>query len=95
MKVHDPTPLSIHLQFIILVSDFLSFVDNPACERCLQENESATHILCDCEAVVYLRYRHLGQFVIEPSDFYDAPVNEVLHFIRSVGLVQKGSTIDH
>jgi hypothetical protein len=45
---------------------------DPACERYLQEDESATHILCDCEAIAYLRFRHIGQFFMEPSDFYDA-----------------------
>jgi hypothetical protein len=49
---------------------------------------SATYILCDCEAIAYLRFRHLGQFLMEPSDFYDAPINKVLHFIRSVGLTK-------
>jgi hypothetical protein len=47
-------------------------------------------ILCDCEAVAHVRFRHLGQFSMEPSDYYDAPVCKVLHFIRGVGLI-KGS----
>jgi hypothetical protein len=46
------------------------------------------HILCDCEAIAHLRFRHLGQFCMEPSDYYDAPISEVLHFIRSVGLIR-------
>jgi hypothetical protein len=46
---------------------------HPTCERCLQEHESATHVLCDCEAIAHLRFCHLGQFFMEPSDFYDAP----------------------
>jgi hypothetical protein len=62
--------------------------DHPTCERCLQKDESATHILRDCEAIAYLRFRYLGQFFMEPSDFYDAPIIEVLHFIRSVGLIK-------
>jgi hypothetical protein len=45
----------------------------PTCESCLEEDESATHILCDCEAIAYLRFCHLGQFFMEPSDYYDAP----------------------
>jgi hypothetical protein len=36
----------------------------------------------------YLRLCHLGQFFMEPSDYYDAPINKVLHFIRSVGLIK-------
>jgi hypothetical protein len=66
----------------------LGLTDDPTCERCLQEDESATHILCDCEAIAYLRFRHLGQFFMEPSDFYEAPIIKVLHFIRSVGLIK-------
>jgi hypothetical protein len=64
----------------------LGLTDDPTCERCLEEDEAATHILCDCEAIAYLRFRHLGQFFMELSDFYDAPIIKVLHFIRSVGL---------
>jgi hypothetical protein len=44
--------------------------DDPTCERCLEEDESATYILCDCEAIANLRFRHLGQFFTEPSDYY-------------------------
>jgi hypothetical protein len=65
----------------------LGLTDDPTCERCL-EDESATHILCDFEAMAYLRFRHLSQFFMEPSDYYDAPINKVLHFIRNVGLIK-------
>jgi hypothetical protein len=66
----------------------LGLTDDPICETCLQEDGSVTHILCDCEAIAHLRFRHLGQFFMEPSDFYDAPIFKVLHFIRSVGLIR-------
>jgi hypothetical protein len=33
---------------------------DPICERCLEEDELATHILCDCEAVAHIRFRRLG-----------------------------------
>jgi hypothetical protein len=65
----------------------LDLTDDPTCERGL-EDESATHILCDGEVIVYLRFCHLGQFFMEPSDYYDAPINKVLHFIQSVGLIK-------
>jgi hypothetical protein len=66
----------------------LGLTDDPTCERCLQEDESATHILCDYEATAYLRFHHLGQLFMEPSDFYDAPIIKVLHFILSVGFIK-------
>jgi hypothetical protein len=65
----------------------LRLTDDPTCEQCLEKDESAIYILCDCKATAYLRFCHLGQLFMEPSDYYDAPINKVLHFIRSVGLI--------
>jgi hypothetical protein len=64
----------------------LGLTDDPTCERHLKEDKSATHILCDCEAIAHLRFCHLGQFFMEPSYYYDIPINKLLHFIQSVGL---------
>jgi hypothetical protein len=66
----------------------LGLINDPICERCLEEDDSSTHILCDCKAVAHIRLRHLGQFFMEPSDYYDAPIGKVLHFIRGVGLIK-------
>jgi hypothetical protein len=63
-------------------------MDDPTCEMCPEGEESATHVLCDCEGTAYLRFRHLGQFFMEPCDFYDVPISKVLHFIRNVGLIK-------
>jgi hypothetical protein len=49
-------------------------------------NISAIHILC--EAMAYLKFHHLDQFFMEPIDYYDVPINKVLHFIQSVGLIK-------
>jgi hypothetical protein len=32
----------------------MGLTDGPICERCLEDDESATHILCDCEALAIL-----------------------------------------
>jgi hypothetical protein len=66
----------------------MGLTDDPTCERFLEEVESATHILFDCEAIANLRFRHLDQFFKEPSDYYEVPINRVLHFIRSLGLIK-------
>jgi hypothetical protein len=66
----------------------LGLISDPICERCQEEDESATHILCDCKAVAQIRFRHLGQVFMEPSDYYDAPIDKALHFIRGVGLIK-------
>jgi hypothetical protein len=39
-----------HLKRHLLKMDL---TDDPTCERCLEEEESATHILCDCEVITY------------------------------------------
>jgi ribonuclease HI len=59
----------------------MGLMNDPNCERCLEADESATHVLCDCEVLAYLRFRHLGQFFMEPGDFYDVPISKALHFI--------------
>jgi hypothetical protein len=67
----------------------LGLTADPLCERCLEDDESSIqHILCDCEAVAHTRFRHLGQYFKEPSDYYDAPIDKVLHFIPTVGLIK-------
>jgi ribonuclease HI len=57
--------------------------DDPTCERCLEKDESVTHILYDCESIAYLKFCHLGQFL------WNARINKVLRFIRSVGLIKR------
>jgi hypothetical protein len=59
----------------------LGLTDDPTCERYLEQDESATCILCDCEVIAHLRLHHLGQFFMELSDFYDTPISKALHFI--------------
>jgi hypothetical protein len=66
----------------------LGLTDDPICERCLEEDTSATRILCDCEALAYVRFCHLGQVFKEPSNYHGAPIYKFLHFIRSVGLIK-------
>jgi hypothetical protein len=66
----------------------IRLTDDSICERYLEEDESATHILCDSEAVAHVRFRLRGQFFMEASDYYDAPIYKVLHLIRGVGLIK-------
>jgi hypothetical protein len=59
----------------------LGLTNDPTNERCLEEDESATHLLHDSEAIAYLRFCHMGQFFMESSDYYDALLNEAVHSI--------------
>jgi hypothetical protein len=66
----------------------LGLIDDPTCERCLEEDESTMHVLCDCEAIAHLWFCHLGQFFMEPGVYYDAPISRVLQFMPSAGLLK-------
>jgi hypothetical protein len=66
----------------------LGLSNSPTCDRCQKENETATHILCECEALAHLRFRRLGRYFMEPSDYFDVPTYKILHYIRSAGLLR-------
>ena len=53
-------------------------VDSPERGRCKQAYETASHILCDCEALATLRFRHLGHYFLKTGDFEDICVNSFL-----------------
>jgi hypothetical protein len=76
-------------RLVVITSNaiFLTFYVVP---HCIENTNTIKYliILCDCDAVAQIRFRHLGQFFMEPSDYYDAPIDKVLHFIRGVGLIK-------
>jgi hypothetical protein len=52
----------------------LGLTDDLTCERYLEE--------------AYFRFRHMGQFFMEPNDYYDPPINKISCIIRSVRLIK-------
>jgi hypothetical protein len=62
--------------------------DSPINDRCLEKDETTTHILCEWEAIAYLRFHHLGKYFKEPHDYHGTPMSRILHFIRSIGLMK-------
>jgi hypothetical protein len=65
----------------------MGLVDSPRCDRCKQAFETASHVLCDCEALAVLRFRHLGHRFSKLGDFADISISKVLHFVQSAGLL--------
>jgi len=65
----------------------LGLVDNPSFVRCKQAFEISLHVLCDYEALATLRFRHMGQHFMKPSDFDDFFVSRILHCVQSAGLL--------
>jgi hypothetical protein len=62
--------------------------DSPICIRCLEKDETTTHILYECEVIAYFRFHVLDHYFIEPAEYHDTPVSRILHFIQSVRLLK-------
>jgi len=59
----------------------LGLLDGPLCRRCGAEEETSSHILCECEDLSSLRHAYLGSFFLEPED------------IKNIGLGQSGTLV--
>ena len=59
------------------LSGHLGLVDNPGCGRCKQAIETVSDVLWNCEALITLRFKHLGQHFMKPGDFEDISVSRI------------------
>jgi hypothetical protein len=59
----------------------LEKVSSSNCRRCYHETLTASHVLCDCEALAHLRFRHSGRFFLKPGDYHEIPPSRILCFI--------------
>jgi hypothetical protein len=48
-------------------------------------------VLCACEALAVLRFRHLRQHFLKPEDFEDTSISRILHLVHSAGLLNAGA----
>ena len=62
-------------------------VNRPECGWCKQASETASHVLCFCEGLATLRFRHLVRHCVKPGDFEDIPISSILHFVQGVGVL--------
>jgi hypothetical protein len=67
----------------------LGLVESPGCDRCKQAFQTASHLLCDVEALATLRFRHLGQNFMKPGALEDISVSRILHFVQGAGLLNE------
>lgn len=56
---------------------------------CLIGTKTATHILCDCEAIDHKRLMYLGKAELRPEDIKDAAPRTILNFDVSLNLTSK------
>jgi hypothetical protein len=59
----------------------------PVRGMCHVITETVSHILCKCVALAELRFRRLGKYFMEPSDYNDISLCKILYFVRRTGLL--------
>jgi len=64
----------------------LGLQDSPLCRKCGIKEETSAHILCECEALATLRYRHLGSYFLEPEDIKNTSLGVIWSFNKAAGL---------
>jgi hypothetical protein len=60
-------------------------VSSPNSIRCYHETKTASHVVCDCEAVTGFWFCHLSSF-FQKTDYHEIPLSRILCFIASMGL---------
>jgi len=60
--------------------------DSPLHRRCGAQDETYTHILCQCEALDSLRHVYLGSFFLEPVDIKSISLGAIWNFSKATGL---------
>jgi hypothetical protein len=96
LRSKDPVNKNISFQFTQLSRKlvFLTFDDE-------KEIQAPTHyiwknyavmlclptVLCDCEALATLRFRHLCHHFMKPGDYEDISVSKILQFVQGAGLL--------
>jgi len=48
--------------------------------------DSSAHILCECEALVTLKYTHLSSSFLDPEDAGSLGLDAIWNFIKGTGL---------
>lgn len=59
-------------------------VTSPVCRLCLEEDETAAHVLCECAAVCGIRRRIFYREILDPGDIRRSPPSSIIKFVRSV-----------
>lgn len=54
------------------------------CRICSEDEETASHILCECAGLSYKRFRSLGHWFPTPSDISSSPLKKILKFISNL-----------
>ena len=56
------------------------------CRLCGQSEETAEHILCECDALALPRMKHFKEYVITVNQVRNLKIRNILNFARDSGL---------
>jgi hypothetical protein len=56
--------------------------NSPLCRKCGAEDETSAHTLCECEALVSLRYVYLGSFFLESEEIKSLNLGAIWNFSK-------------
>ena len=59
----------------------LWLTNSPLCRRCGAEEETSTHILCECAALAALRHVYLGSFFLDSKGIKSFSLGAICNFI--------------
>jgi len=60
----------------------MGLIGIPNCKKCQAEEETSTHVLCECEGLAALRHAYLGSFVLDPEDIRSLNLKAIWNFIK-------------
>lgn len=63
----------------------LGLVNGPECDVCKEAYEVASHVLCDCETLATLRFRHLDKHFMKPVNLEEISISRILHLFKVRG----------
>ena len=61
-------------------------MDSPLCTRHEAEEENSVHILCECEALAWLRHAYFGSFFLDPEDVKSLNLGAIWNFSKGTML---------
>ena len=67
----------------------MRLVNSDMCRYCYTHEESAAHIMCDCEELLEYRRKHLGSYITRVTEISQLPLANLLKYVEGIGLMSE------
>jgi hypothetical protein len=57
------------------------------CRKCVTEEDTSVHILCEREPLASLRHAYLDSFFLDPEDMRELNMEDIWNFAKGTGLL--------